>query len=189
MKIKQHTFDITILAFVCCALINCYEYEFVPKFDEEYVEGYVPIYGEKIVYDDIKITESRSVVLPGKIITYESFIILEEIGEGFHFINNEDNTSPKNVGFLSIPSSSNIAIRSNVLYVDYQSDLLAIEINEDLSLNVTALNDVFGQQRRPNFLPPLSGYYVCVDTTLGIVARWEKTEIYAPQCYYNYQGD
>lgn len=185
--IKRYTFSVLIVALACSSLVSCDDHEFVPDFDEEYVEGYMPIYGVKIPYADLEMIAARSVILPGKIITYGSYIILEEVGAGFHFIDNTDNTTPQKVGFLSVPNSSSIAIRDGVMYIDYDTDLLAIELNGDLSLNINALEDVFGQGQ-PDDLPPYSGYFECVDTTQGDVVEWERTQLFDPQCYYYYQG-
>jgi len=166
--IKLNAFDFLMLSCFSIVLLSCDGGEFIPEFEQEYVEGYAPVYGEVVKHSEIQITESRQIIAPGKIITYNSYIIIEEVGSGYHVINNIDNTTPVNVGFLSILNSSNIAIRDNTLYVDSKEDLLAIQLNDDMSLDIIELSNVFGEER-PDYLPPESGYYECVDDELGDV--------------------
>ena len=65
---------------------------------------------------------------PGKIYFYGNYILINEIKEGVHVIDNSNVLSPRNLGFIKIVGNIDIAIKDDVLYADSHADLLAISI-------------------------------------------------------------
>ncbi|MFN8673681.1 MAG: hypothetical protein U0457_16575 [Candidatus Sericytochromatia bacterium] len=66
----------------------------------------------------------------GKIYLYQNYIFIHENKRGIHVIDNSDIKNPKNIAFLKIPLSSDIAIKNSTLYADMFKDLIAIDIND-----------------------------------------------------------
>ncbi len=104
----------------------------------------------------IGIMGERAVTNSGKIYVKDNLIYLNELGEGFHIIDNSDPTDPQPVAFLKIPLATDLAIRNNILYVHHAVDLVAFSY----SLNSNSLNivhrerNVFPELRSPEGLEP-----------------------------------
>ena len=54
---------------------------------------------------------------PGKIYLKDKYIFINEILEGIHIIDNQDPSNPVKVGFINVPGSVDMALKSNILYV------------------------------------------------------------------------
>jgi len=156
--------------------------EFIPSFDIKETTGYVPIYA--LSQNEISIEEATPFVNPGKIYQYTNYVLIEEIGNGFHIINNENPAQPIKQGFFQIPLNTNIAIKGNTVYASSGADLLALAIQPDGTIEVKRLSDVFNFEDE-KLQPPNSGvYFECVDELKGEVIGWKMEVIYNPQCYF-----
>ena len=100
---------------------------------------------------DIKIEAPRSLKNPGKLYYYNQYIIINEVREGLHIIDNKNPASPQNIAFVKIPGNIDMAVKNNVLFVDNYIDLLAIDIqNPKQPKLISRTEDVFnslGQNR------------------------------------------
>src|SRR5574339_1306179 len=70
----------------------------------------------------------REVERPGKIYIRGNYIFLNEIDRGIHIIDNSDRSAPKNIAFVDIPGNLDMAVKGNILYADFYTDLVAIDI-------------------------------------------------------------
>ena len=71
---------------------------------------------------------ARELKNPGKIYLYGSYVLINEIREGVHVIDNGNPSDPKNIAFIPIPGNVDIAMKGNVLYADNYMDLVAVDI-------------------------------------------------------------
>ncbi|MEQ9302665.1 MAG: hypothetical protein RJQ14_02015 [Marinoscillum sp.] len=80
------------------ALISCEP--FVPDFPNDAIEAYEPIYATD---EDFQITKEsgRSIGRAGKIYSYGSVLLINEVNKGIHVIDNADPTNPRI--FTSLP--------------------------------------------------------------------------------------
>ncbi|WP_026836584.1 hypothetical protein [Gillisia sp. JM1] len=104
----------------------------------------------------ISIMGERPVINSGKIYVKEDLIYLNELGEGFHIIDNTDPINPNPVAFIKIPLATDLAIRNNILYVHHAVDLVAFTYSLDSnSLNIVHRErNVFPALRSPEGLEP-----------------------------------
>lgn len=104
----------------------------------------------------IVIMGERPVINSGKIYVKDDLIYLNELGEGFHIIDNSDSTNPQPVAFIKIPLATDLAIRNNILYVHHAVDLVAFSYS--LSSNSLKIvhreRNVFPGLRSPEGLEP-----------------------------------
>lgn len=111
----------------------------------------------------------RDLKVPGKIYYYNQHILINELGEGVHVINNSNPSNPVNVGFIRIPGNYDMAVKGDRLYADSYIDLVTIDIS-DLSnaREISRIEEVYpwGMQHQG-----LWG-----DPNLGVVVRWNQTE-------------
>lgn len=91
--------------------------------------------------------EPRTISNPGKIYRYGNYILINEQYKGVHVINNTDPKVPVNIGFIQVPGCVDMAVKSNVLYVDNAVDLVAIDISD--------FNDIKVAKRLRNTIPAL----------------------------------
>ncbi len=160
------------------ALFGCYPG--LEESDNTSVDGYVPVYGDKI-RAEIKITSAMPVVNPGKIYLYGQYLLVNEVSKGIHIFDNTSPASPKAIGFIEILGNVDMAIKKNVLYADHLGDLVALEFGNFSSITTTGrlpLNSwLVG-------LPPPRGFsFECVEQELGIVVDWRKEKLNNPDCY------
>ncbi|MCE7992350.1 MAG: hypothetical protein HEP71_10230 [Roseivirga sp.] len=155
-----------------------------PGFPEGDVVGYRPVYAVDIDLT-ISIGGSREIVNTGKIFRQGDILLLNEVNEGIHFINNTDPTNPVNLGFLTIKGSTDMSVRDDVLYVNQYSDIVALDFS-DLQ-NIREINrqrNAFEVASSAQLTPPERGYYFeCVDASKGEVVDWQLTTITNPKCY------
>lgn len=89
-----------------------------------------PIYVESSQYRiDPEFKTDRRLSNPGKFYFYNQLILINELREGIHILDNSDPSQPEHLGFIKIPGNLDMAVKENVLYADNYSDLLAIDIN------------------------------------------------------------
>lgn len=89
----------------------------------------VPVYK---TMDEIRVPITsagvRALKNPGKIYLYNNYVLINEIHEGVHIIDNSNPTSPQSIAFIPIPGNVDIAMKGNVLYADNYMDLVAIDV-------------------------------------------------------------
>ncbi len=89
-----------------------------------------PVYVESSQYRiDPVFEENRELSNTGKFYLYKQLILINEIREGIHFLDNSDPSHPKHLGFIKIPGNIDMAVKENVLYADNYSDLIAVDIS------------------------------------------------------------
>lgn len=71
----------------------------------------------------------RAMKKPGKIYAIGQYMLITELQEGIHVIDNSNPANPVPVAFWSIPGNVDMAIRGQYLYVDQYIDLLTIDIS------------------------------------------------------------
>ncbi len=72
----------------------------------------------------------RELVNPGKLYFYNNYILVNEIREGIHIIDNTDPKNPNNLAFIPIPGNVDMAVRNNTMFVDNYMDILSIDISD-----------------------------------------------------------
>ena len=88
-----------------------------------------PVYRTKDeVRSNIKNNSSREIERPGKIYIRGNYIFLNEIDRGVHIIDNTIRSAPRNIAFIDIPGNLDMAVKGNILYADFYTDLVAIDI-------------------------------------------------------------
>ena len=99
---------------------------------------YTPVYKAKTaVKENIKSNLPTQISIPGKIFTMGNYIFLNEVDKGIHVIDNTDPSSPKNIAFIDIPGSMDLAVKGNILYADVYTDLVALDISNPLNVSAT----------------------------------------------------
>lgn len=169
-----------LLLSVLLLLTACY-YDDKPTFPVAETIGYRPVYATG---DDYSIEWRDPAVIknPGKIYVYNNLLLVNDRYAGIHVINNLNPAHPEPIGFISIPGNIDMAIKDNVLYADNQRDLVAIDLKSAGEAKV--LKRFENMLPEYNLFPDERGvYFECVDTTKGVVLRWEKTILMNPKCY------
>lgn len=86
----------------------------------------------------------QAIKVPGKIYLIDSFLLVSDVNQGVHILDNTDPKAPKPLAFLKILGNHDIAVRNNILYADSFIDLLAIDIaNKAEPKLVQRIEDVF----------------------------------------------
>ena len=102
------------------------------------------------------VREARILENPGKLYFYNHYILVNEIAEGIHIIDNSNPHSPQNVRFIEIPGNIDIAVRENILFADNYVDLLSINIsdvvNPTLEGRATEVFPLFGKDIDGNYI-------------------------------------
>lgn len=78
----------------------------------------------------MQVQAARPLVKPGKIYYFDHYLLINELREGIHIVDNSDPANPAPVAFWSIPGNVDMAVRGNYLYADQYIDLLTIDISD-----------------------------------------------------------
>ncbi len=104
---------------------------------------------------DISVQPAKELENPGNIYYYNGYLLINELLEGVHIVDNRDPENPVSLSFIDIPGSRDMAVKDDVLYVDSYLDLLSIRISdprnpvllhreEDVFQSFYPVNDEFG---------------------------------------------
>jgi len=128
----------------CCSPFTDCPDDFV-----EPVSRYEPVYLQRAEFENsVVIKNSISIGTSGKIYVKDDFLFINELFKGFHVYDNSDPTNPKSIKFIEAPGATDMAIRSNMIYINQATDLIAVSYNSDTNaINLT--------KRIPNTFPPL----------------------------------
>lgn len=105
-----------------CVTDHCMEERTFVRYDRVFVTP------EEYRAASVSLEEPRELQEPGKIYFYNDLILINEIREGIHWIDNSDPAHPIPLGFLPIAGNHDVAIQNGVLYADAYTDLVTIDI-------------------------------------------------------------
>jgi len=117
---------------------------------------------ETDLHPDPIVTSPRDLKEPGKIYYYNDYLLINEIHKGIHVYDNSNPAQPTAISFINIPGNVDMAIKSNVLYVDCFFDLLTIDVTD------------FSQPQFLNRVPDVREYYANDD---GMVQVYETKQL------------
>ncbi len=160
---------------------SCDQWENVPDFDVEVIEGVRPIYATESEVE-VKSLASRNIENPGKIYVVNDYLLVVDELKGLHIFDNRNSENPINIGFIQIAGSTDLAIRDNILYANQASDLLAIDVTNPQNIKlVSRVKNVFPFASQ---YPAQNGtYFECPDPAKGLVVGWEPATLNNPECY------
>ena len=145
------------------------------------VEGWAPIYQSATETKDIKSIDPQPIVTAGKIYVKGNILFQLEPLVGIHLLDISDPKHPLNYSFIKLPGAQEISIKNNLLYSNNYNDLVIIDISdlENVQL-IKRMENAFNLEGLD--LPPMSGYFECVDPQKGKVIGWEKKTLQSPKC-------
>ena len=123
--------------------------------------------------NSVSVMPAKTVTGTGKLFAHDSYLFLNQPGEGIHIIDNTDPSNPSTISFINIPGNFDLAAKGDILYADSYIDLLALDISDPLNVQVV--------KRVENVFPRYNSYGHYTDEQLGIVTSWveeETVEIY-----------
>ncbi len=103
----------------------------------------------------IALQNAEPILEAAKIYYKDGYIFISERFKGVHIINNANPSAPVNQGFIAVPGCLDMAIKSNVLYVDNAIDLVAIDLTKASKGELEVLTRV--QSVFPEPAPPDGG--------------------------------
>lgn len=87
---------------------------------------------------------AKNLTSPGKIFYYKGYLLINEMNQGIHVVDNSNPASPQNIGFIEVPGNLDMAVHNDILYADSYLDLVAIDITTPTApVEVERVNDVF----------------------------------------------
>lgn len=88
-----------------------------------------PIYKQADEFRVPIISETpRTLENPGKLYYYNQHILINEVNEGIHIIDNSNPENPTFRAFINIPGNVDMAVKDGVLYADSYVDLLVLDL-------------------------------------------------------------
>jgi hypothetical protein len=119
----------------------------------------------------VRVDAPHEVVKPGKIYVYGHYLLISEIGDGVHIVDNSNPSNPRYVAFVVVPGTGDMAVKDNIMYVDSYVDLVAIDItNPEQARVVHRIEAIF-----PQALNATEFYYSDPDS--GVVTGWREVEV------------
>jgi hypothetical protein len=123
----------------------------------------------------VKVTGAQSLKSPGKIYVLGDYLYINEKSKGVHIFNNADPRNPKNLSFVTVPGSTDIAAKGSALYVDNAIDLVTLDVSDPAKPRLA--------DRVQNALPPIAPtdgplLYGNFNPNTEVVIEWKDTLIY-----------
>lgn len=132
-----------------------------------------PVYRTKAeVRANIKNNTAKDIERPGKIYIRGNYIFLNEVDKGVHIIDNSNPATPRQISFVDIPGNLDMAVKGNILYADFYTDLVAIDISNPQSVVVKKITEnVFPERVWGNGFSPNPNM---------VIADWVKKDTVVP---------
>ena len=167
-----------VLLCVLLLAIGC-----TPEAEVTSAEGVRPIYanGDEL---NIQVEAPREYDELSQIVYAHPYILIGELYQGIHVIDNTVPANPKKLMFIRIPGSTSFTIGDGVIYSSSGSDLVTIEYDDNTVQERSRIEayfggfDAFDQEAPTNY----SGFFECVDLEKGVVIGWVEATLDSPEC-------
>ena len=135
MKIKSLFFLLTVIVFLSCDKNSEFETVSVAK------PAYMTI---DALRSSAKVTSPIPIVESGKIYAYNNLVLINDVDNGIHIIDNSNPENPIKTAFIKIIANKDMEIKGDYLYADSLMDLLVFDISNINDIKeVARLKDVF----------------------------------------------
>ncbi len=123
----------TIRGLFCLAflsMISCNE--------DDLQEGYAdyviatPLKADLIRFkaEAVGVTEPEPIIESGKIYAYKNYVFVNDVGRGFHVLDNSNPAAPQNIAFIKLEGNFDISIKNDRLFADSYGDLVILDISD-----------------------------------------------------------
>lgn len=120
---------------------------------------------------------AKEIKVPGKIYYKDNYILISERYLGVHLVDNTDPKNPVIKGYISVPGCVDMAMKDNTLYVDNAVDLVAIDISQIGSSQITIkkrVKDTFPELMPPDGLSVPYSYSIANRPKNSVIVNWTK---------------
>ena len=153
-----------LLLFVASlAFLSCED-----KDDSEYVSYLVatPIKADLLTFktEAVDVTEPVPMVESGKIYAYKNYVFVNDVGRGFHVLDNTDPSNPQSISFIKLEGNFDISIKDDRLFADSYGDLVILDISD--------INNIGDAKRIENAI------YQEFWCTVGWDVAWPEADFY-----------
>ena len=151
---------------------------FVACKDKVYQRYYVyqPVYTDYETFrQPPQLKPAQAISETGQIYYKDNYLYVVENDKGIHIIDNNNPSSPVNVGFLEIMGCTGLAIRENYLYANSFIDLVVMDISDhNHPVEAGRVEDAF-----PLAIPVCDKNYPVgeIDKNLGVVTAWNVEKV------------
>ncbi|MCU0449574.1 MAG: hypothetical protein MUC97_06950 [Bernardetiaceae bacterium] len=145
-------------------------------------EGYRPIYLSRQEATRVFASPARPLRQTGKIYTIGRWVLVNELYQGIHIIDNTNPSQPERVGFINIPGNVDMAVKGTQLYADNYTDLITLDISDPSNIRVMSRLENVLPQGNWTFPNQTDVVFECPDPAKGVVAGWEKAMLTNPRC-------
>ncbi len=126
----------------------------------------------------VEITLPLPIIESGKIYVYKDLVLVNDIENGIHIIDNSNPESPKKVACIKMEANNDMEIKGDYLYVDSLMDLVIFDISNIHDIKeVTRLKDVFPAYVVMPFMDDLVYDYTNhTQNANEIIVSWKVTQ-------------
>lgn len=154
-----------------------------PEAEVTSAEGLQPIYasGDELTVSLEGPQEYQSL---NQIVYAKPYILIGEVYQGIHIVDNSVPEFPQKVHFVRIPGCSSFTVGDGVLYASSGGDLVTIAYDGESVMEESRIESYFGgvdafdQSAPANY----SGFFECVDPSYGVVIGWTEAILENPEC-------
>lgn len=160
-----------LLLLASCLLSSCTE----PCEGTYTYKVYEPVYQTRAeLQASIRTQPAKALRKIGKIYAVDQYILVNEVNEGIHVIDNSNPSNPQNISFIAIPGNVDMAVRNKVLYADAATDLFALDFADPKAVKVLKhLDHVF----QPALIFSADGTMVNADPSKGVIVAYKEKVI------------
>jgi len=112
----------------------------------------------------VAVTDPVPMQQSGKIYAYKNYVFVNDVGLGFHILDNSDPSAPENIGFIKLEGNADISIKDDRLYADSYGDLVVLDISD--------INNIPPAKRMENAI------YQDFWCTVGTDVEWPQADLY-----------
>ena len=124
----------------------------------------------------VKIELPTEIIESGKIFVYNNLVLVGDVHQGIHIIDNSNTKNPQKIAFIKILGNRDMGIKGNYLYADSYMDLLVFDLSDINNIKqIARLEDVL---QTIMLAPAIDHVYVDYENFdgNGVIIGWNITQ-------------
>lgn len=124
----------------------------------------------------VKIELPTEIIESGKIFVYNNLVLVGDVHQGIHIIDNSNTKNPQKIAFIKILGNRDMEIKGNYLYADSYMDLLVFDLSDINNIKqIARLEDVL---QTIMLAPAIDNVYVDYENFdgNGVIIGWNITQ-------------
>jgi hypothetical protein len=164
-----------LISFLLLGMVSCVdESDMVAPVPWEQSIEWNAVYAKREIFEQmITQREPQQLEKPGKVVSYNDYIIIVDNGNGFQIYDNRG-AEPVAERYIYVPACVDVAVKDGIIFADSQPDLVALDISGDQPIVISRIRDIYHDLFPPGYISLPSKFSKENRPENTIIIDWER---------------